>query len=81
MMRRKNPGSTTIKGTSEANWLKAWGPGPSTIYGRAGDDELIAGYLGTIDGAVLVGGRGHDIARGGYGVDRCEAEITFDCET
>jgi Ca2+-binding RTX toxin-like protein len=72
---RSNPGSTTIKGTSGANWLKAWGPGRITIYGRAGDDELIAYDLG-----VLIGGRGHDIARAGYGADvRCEAEVTFDC--
>ena len=32
------------------------------------------------DGAVLIGGRGHDIARGADGIDRCEAEIRFNCE-
>ncbi len=70
-----NPGSTTIKGTSGANLLTAWGPGPITIYGKAGNDDLIA-----YDRAVLKGGRGHDIARAAHGVEtQCEAEVTFNC--
>lgn len=72
-----NPGPITLKGTSGPNWLKLWGPGSTTIYGKAGDDEMIGWGK---DGA-LIGGRGHDSAQGGYGVTRCDAEVTLDCRT
>jgi Ca2+-binding RTX toxin-like protein len=67
---------TTIKGTSEANWLKVSGLGQSTIYGKAGDDELVGGH----GEGLLIGGSGYDVARGQAGIDRCKAEIRLDCE-
>ena len=70
-------GPITIKGTSAANWLKVWGPGSSTIYGKAGDDEMLGGS----GDSVLVGGNGQDVAYGEWGVDTCKAEIRHGCES
>jgi hypothetical protein len=69
-------GPTTLKGTSGANRLRVWGPGPATIYGKAGTDEL----RGANGDDVFNGGSGHDAAYGQGGVDSCNAEIRIDCE-
>ena len=92
----QNYGPTTIKGTSEADWIKSWGPGPSTIYGREGDDEVIGlscrvcGYHVLLvggpgddnltGGRKFIGGPGDDVADGGPGFDRCNAEVRLHCE-
>jgi Ca2+-binding RTX toxin-like protein len=89
-------GPTTIKGTSEANWIRAWGPGPSTIDGREGDDEIlglscrVCGYHVMLvggpgddsltGGRKIIGGPGDDVADGGPGFDRCYAEVRLHCE-
>ncbi len=70
-------GRRTIKGTRAANWLEVWGPGPSTIYGKGGDDELLGGS----GDSVLIGGSGYDIAHGEKGTDRCVAEVRLHCES
>lgn len=70
-------GPITVKGTSAANWIKVRGPGSSTIYGKAGDDDMRGG---TGD-SVLVGGDGLDVAYGEWGIDICEAEIQHSCES
>jgi len=69
-------GPTTIYGTRGENWLKVWGPGAATIYGKAGDDELFGGS----GDSVLIGGKGRDVAHGERGTDRCDAEIRLHCE-
>ncbi len=47
------------------------------MYGRAGNDHLV----GSDDGDdILIGGRGHDIATGGGGFDRCKTEVRILCE-
>ena len=67
---------TTIKGTASPNSLRFWGPGRSELYGKSGDDYLFDG----LGDSILVGGPGHDMARGRAGIDRCDAEIRLHCE-
>ncbi|CAM3877963.1 hypothetical protein KIPE111705_29365 [Kibdelosporangium persicum] len=52
------------------------GPGNDNIVGGAGNDVL----HGEGDNDTLVGGPGHDIVDGGEGIDRCHAEVTYNCE-
>jgi Ca2+-binding RTX toxin-like protein len=50
-------------------------PAP-TLQGGGGDDLLV----GSREDERLLGGAGHDVARGGPGADVCIAETTMNCE-
>jgi Ca2+-binding RTX toxin-like protein len=51
-------------------------PFRSHQYGEAGNDDLLGGHVAD----VLIGGSGHDTARGREGLDRCSAEKEWSCE-
>jgi Ca2+-binding RTX toxin-like protein len=52
------------------------GPGNDHITGGAGNDVL----HGEGDNDTLIGGPGHDVVDGGDGIDRCHAEVMYNCE-
>jgi Ca2+-binding RTX toxin-like protein len=66
----------TVWGTAGPNRLKRTQSTGITIYGRGGNDHLRGGPPDDI----LIGGAGRDTANGGRGTDRCEAELSSNCE-
>lgn len=62
-----------------------YSPGRAGVLGGPGNDHITGGMGNDVlhgdDGNdTLVGGPGHDTVDGGPGIDRCVAEIVYNCE-